>query len=103
MLLAAHHAGQLQFFGDHVRLADKAAFLACLAPLRNIDWVVYAKGHSPDPGKCYAICRATPTACHLQSPAQSADQNGVTFKYKDYRIDARRPATSLKHLAYLRF
>jgi Putative transposase len=26
-----------------VRLADKAAFKAYLAPLRKIDWVVYAK------------------------------------------------------------
>ena len=43
MLVAAHDAGRLQFFGDHARLADKAAFDAYLAPLRKIDWVVYAK------------------------------------------------------------
>src|SRR5580765_3448493 len=42
-LLAAHQAGRLQFFGDLVALADKAAFKAYLKPLRNIDWVVYAK------------------------------------------------------------
>src|ERR1700758_5495056 len=34
MLLAAHAAGRLQFFGDLVPLADKAAFKACLNPLR---------------------------------------------------------------------
>jgi hypothetical protein len=43
MLLAAHGAGHLQFFGDHMQLADKAAFEAYLTPLREIDWVVYAK------------------------------------------------------------
>ena len=43
MLVAAHHAGRLQFFGNHARLADKPAFKAYLAPLRKIDWVVYAK------------------------------------------------------------
>jgi hypothetical protein len=43
MLVATHHAGRLQFFGDHARLADKVAFKAYLAPLREIDWVVYAK------------------------------------------------------------
>jgi hypothetical protein len=37
MLVAAHTAGRLQFFGDHVRLADKAAFKAYLTPLRKID------------------------------------------------------------------
>jgi hypothetical protein len=37
MLVAAHDAGHLQFFGDHARLADKAAFAAYLKPLRKID------------------------------------------------------------------
>jgi len=41
--VAAHDAGRLQFFGDHVGLADKAAFDAHLTPLHEIDWVVYAK------------------------------------------------------------
>src|SRR5512141_432166 len=36
MLVTAHHAGHLQFFGDHGRLADKAAFKAYLRPLRKI-------------------------------------------------------------------
>src|SRR5947199_2226949 len=43
MLVAAHDAGRLQFFGCQVRLADKAAFKAYLAPLHEINWVVYAK------------------------------------------------------------
>ena len=42
-LLAAHNAGQLQFFGDHAALADAQAFAAYLAPLRQTEWVVYAK------------------------------------------------------------
>src|ERR1017187_5062323 len=37
MLVAAHHAGRLQFFGDLARLADKTAFKAYLRPLRQID------------------------------------------------------------------
>ena len=37
MLIAAHDAGRLQFFGGHMRLADKAAFDAYLTPLRQID------------------------------------------------------------------
>ena len=42
-LLAAHHAGQLQFFGTHEHLADPKDFANYLAPLRQTDWVVYAK------------------------------------------------------------
>ena len=36
---AAHNAGQLQFFGEHARLAEPKAFDAYLRPLRKIDWV----------------------------------------------------------------
>ena len=43
MLVAAHEAGRLTFFGDHARLADAEAFSAFLAPLRKSEWVVYAK------------------------------------------------------------
>ena len=35
-LVAAHAAGQLQFFGQHSQLAERAAFIALLAPLRKI-------------------------------------------------------------------
>ena len=42
-LVAAHEAGELQFFGNHAPLADAQAFAAYLAPLRNSEWVVYSK------------------------------------------------------------
>src|SRR5512145_2242014 len=38
-LVAAHQAGDLQFFGKHASLADAQAFSAFLAPLRNSEWV----------------------------------------------------------------
>src|SRR5271170_3840043 len=43
MLLAAHDAGRLQFFGDHAHLAGKAAFKAYLAPLHRTKWFVHSK------------------------------------------------------------
>src|SRR5262249_32400849 len=42
-LTAAHARGMLQFFGKHAALTNARAFAAYLAPLRNSDWVVYAK------------------------------------------------------------
>src|SRR6202049_987701 len=39
MLLAAHKAGRLHFFGDHAALAGAQAFAAYLAPLRRTEWV----------------------------------------------------------------
>jgi Putative transposase/Transposase zinc-binding domain len=42
-LTQAHDAGLLHFFGEHAELSDPAAFARWLAPLRRIEWVVYAK------------------------------------------------------------
>jgi hypothetical protein len=88
MLLAAHAAGQLQFFGDLVPLADKAEFEAYLKPLRNIDWVVYAKDPFAGPRQ---VLRYLSLYTHRVAISNrrliSADESGVTFKYKDYRLD----------------
>jgi putative transposase/transposase-like zinc-binding protein len=88
MLVAAHHAGRLQFFGNHVRLADKAAFKAYLRPLREIDWVVYAKEPFAGPKQVLRyLSRYTHRIAISNRRLLSADHNGVTFKYKDYRIE----------------
>ena len=88
MLVAAHAAGRLQFFGDHVRLADKAAFDAYLTPLRKIDWVVYAKEPFAGPEQVLRyLSRYTHRVAISNRRLLSADENGVTFKYKDYRIE----------------
>ena len=42
-LAAAHGRGQLRFFGEHAALADPDAFAQWLTPLRQCEWVVYAK------------------------------------------------------------
>ena len=67
MLVAAHD--HLQFFGDHVRLTDKAAFDAYLKPLRKIDWVVYAKEPFAGPKSVALFVALYPPRRHLQSPA----------------------------------
>jgi hypothetical protein len=88
MLVAAHDAGRLQFFGDHVRLADKAAFKAYLRPLRKIDWVVYAKEPFAGPKQVLRyLSRYTHRIAISNRRLLSADHNGVTFKYKDYRVE----------------
>jgi hypothetical protein len=42
-LTKLHKTGKLQFFGEHAGLIDRNTFDAFLKPLRQIDWVVYAK------------------------------------------------------------
>jgi hypothetical protein len=42
-LAKLHGTGQLRFFGEDAGLADPATFAAWLKPLRQCEWVVYAK------------------------------------------------------------
>ena len=86
MLVAAH--GRLQFFGDHARLADKAAFKTYLRPLCKIDWVVYAKEPFAGPKQVLRyLSRYTHRIAISNRRLLSADQKSVAFKYKDYRIE----------------
>ncbi len=88
MLVAAYEADRLTFFGRHQALADKAAFDAYLKPLRKSEWVVYAKEPFGGPGAVLAyLSRYTHRVAISNSRLISVDEKGVTFKYKDYRIE----------------
>ena len=87
-LVAAHEAGRLQFFGQHAALADTTAFAAFLAPLRRSEWVVYAKKPFGGPPAVLAyLSRYTHRIAISNRRLMAVDKTGVTFKYKDYRIE----------------
>ena len=87
-LAAAHCAGELQFFGKHIALTNPKAFAAYLAPLRNKDWVVYAKRPFGGPEEVLRyLARYTHRVAISNRRLISADDKGVTFKWKDYRLD----------------
>jgi len=86
-LLALHRAGELSFFGDLVGLSDPQAFAAYLAPLRKIEWVVYAKPPFGGPEAVLAyLSRYTHRVAISNSRLISADANTVAFQWKNYRI-----------------
>jgi len=86
-LLAAHKAGRLTFFGDHAPLADARAFAAYLAPLRKIEWVVYAKRPFGGPEAVLAyLARYTHRVAISNSRLIALGDKGVTFRWKDYRV-----------------
>ena len=90
-LAAAHQADQLHFFADQAKLADAQAFAAYLAPLRKIEWAVYAKRPFAGPEAVLAyLSRYTHRVAISNSRLISCDERGVTFKYKDYRAKGRR-------------
>src|SRR5436853_2811824 len=85
---AAHRAGELQFFGKHMALTNPKAFAAYLAPLRNKEWVVYAKRPFGGPEEVLRyLARYTHRVAISNRRLISADDKGVTFKWKDYRLD----------------
>jgi hypothetical protein len=88
MLRAAQVAGRLKFFGNHAALADNAAFAAFLAPLRKTEWVVYAKEPFGGPEAVLAyLSRYTHRVAISNRRLVAANENGITFKWKDYRIE----------------
>jgi hypothetical protein len=88
MLTDAHAAGRLAFFGNNAVLANPGVFAASLTPLRNAEWVVYAKKPFGGPQAVLAyLARYTHRVAIANSRLISADETGVTFKCKDYRIE----------------
>jgi predicted Zn-ribbon and HTH transcriptional regulator len=89
-LSAAHAAGRLSFFGDNIHLANAHSFAALLAPLCKAEWVVYAKRPFGGPEAVLAyLSRYTHRVAIANSRLIAFDQGGVTFKWKDYRIEGR--------------
>jgi Putative transposase/Transposase zinc-binding domain len=88
MLDAAHADGQLKFFGAHTGLADKDQFARFLKPLRKSEWVVYAKQPFGGPEAVLAyLSRYTHRIAISNRRLIKADETGVTFKWKDYRVE----------------
>ena len=89
-LAALHAADQLAFLGDLAPLAEKRAFDAELASLRCSDWFVYAKRPFAGPQAVLAyLARYTHRVATSNSRLIRLDEKGVTFKWKDYRIQGR--------------
>jgi len=86
----AHRTGTLQFFGEHQVLAETKAFADWLRPLRHCEWVVYAKRPFAGPDAVLAyLSRYTHRVAIANSRLIAMDEQGVTFKWKDYRAKER--------------
>jgi hypothetical protein len=88
MLAKAHAQGRLRFFGDHAALAHRRAFKRFLAPLRRSEWVVHTKDPFAGPRQVLRyLSRYTHRVAISNRRLVSADDNGIAFRWKDYRID----------------
>jgi hypothetical protein len=87
-LAKAHAAAKLHFFNEHTALSERPAFTAFLRPLPRLNWVVYAKKPfaGPEPVLRY-MARYTHRVAISNRRLVSADDSGVAFRCKDYRLD----------------
>ncbi len=86
----AHRTGRLQFFGEDTGLSDPRAFAQWLAPLRECEWVVYAKRPFAGPAAVLAyLSRYTHRVAISNSRLLAFDERGVTFRWKDYRASGK--------------
>ena len=82
----AHRDNQLSFCGEHAELADPTTFAEWLAPLRQCEWVVYAKRPFAGPQAVLAyLSRYTHRVAISNSRLIACDERGVTFRWKDCR------------------
>jgi Putative transposase len=82
----AFQQGQLRFFGEIEPLRTEAAFLDSLTPLRQREWVVYAKPPFGGPQQALEyLGRYTHRIALSNDRLLALDHGEVTFQWKDYR------------------
>ena len=88
MLTDAHNAGQLRFFNAHAGLADRKTFKRFLAPLQahQVGGLLQGAVRRTEAGAALSL-PLHPPGRHLEPPPRCADDAGVAFRWKDYRID----------------
>ncbi|MEK7406515.1 MAG: IS91 family transposase [Acidobacteriota bacterium] len=82
----AFHQGRLQFFGELEPLRDPAAFASYLAPVRQAEWVVYAKPPFGGPHQVLEyLGRYTHRVAISNQRLVALEDGQVSFRWKDYR------------------
>lgn len=102
-LQAAFEQGKLQFFSSLERLHDPKAFAAYLSPLRQIEWVVYAKPPFGGPEQVLNyLGRYTHRVAISNNRLLDIDDGKVTFHWKDYRHHDHRRTITLEAEEFIR-
>ena len=101
-LFKAFDAGKLEFFSSLELLRDRSSFLDYLAPLREAEWVVYAKRpFAPEQVLDY-VGRYTHRVAISNNRLLDIAEDKVTFRYKDYRHDAQQKTMTLEADEFIR-
>jgi len=99
----AFDAGQLQFRSALTPLQDPQAFATYLAPLRQADWVVYAKRPFGGPRQVLDyLGRYTHRVAIANNRLMSLDEGQVSFRWKDYRHHDKSKTMTLSAEEFIR-
>jgi hypothetical protein len=104
-LKTAFDEDQLKFFGDLRSLSNRQNFLDYLAPLGKCEWVVYAKAPFGGPQHVLEyLGRYTHRVALSNRRLLNIDNDQVTFRYKNYRLNstARHKVMSLPADEFMR-
>ena len=99
----AYAAGKFQFYGDLQELSDPNRFARYLAPLHDLEWVVYAKPPFGGPERVLDyLGRYTHRVAISNNRLQALHDGQVTFAYKDYKHPQRQKVMTLSADEFLR-
>jgi Putative transposase/Transposase zinc-binding domain len=99
----AYAAGKLQFRGDLEQLADAQNFARYLAPLAEMEWVVYAKPPFGGPERVLDyLGRYTHRIAISNNRLIEMKGGKVAFAYKDYKDKQRQKVMTLSADEFLR-
>ena len=102
-LVKAFDAGKLEFFSSLESLRDRSAFLAHVAPVREVEWVVYAKRPFAGPEQVLDyVGRYTHRVAISNNRLLDVAEGNVTFRYKDYRHGAQNKTMTLQAEEFIR-
>ena len=99
----AYRNGELKLLGDLAPLADPAAFARYLAPLRDAEWVVYAKPPLGGPQQVLDyLGRYTHRVAISNERLLALEDGQVSFTWKDYRHAGKRKTMTVTAEEFIR-
>lgn len=99
----AFDSGKLQFCGSLEPMSDARTFRSSIAPLKQTEWVVYAKPPFAGPQQVLDyVGRYTHRVAISNNRLLGMDQDRVTFRWNDYRHNHRQKTMTLPAEEFIR-
>jgi Putative transposase/Transposase zinc-binding domain len=103
LLLQAFDGGELEFFAALQALRERNTFQRYLEPLRDKEWVVYAKAPFAGPQQVLDyVGRYTHRVAISNNRLLDIEDGKVSFRWKDYRDDSAQKIMTLEADEFIR-